>query len=160
MFKEVGPKELEADDFSVEVIVLAMPSQGGRIMKWPTCNWHMKEEQRLGKVHEVALKAQATTSEMAIVMCAKVETVQEHTTLQLFIMHVDLLVFHPKEKRYFQPQRSEELAKLKWQLSLPQNSTLLPHNLTHVFVVMVTKIKTYITMDIATTIAMPACNFV
>jgi hypothetical protein len=33
MFKEVGPKELEADDFSVEVIVLAMPSQGGRIMK-------------------------------------------------------------------------------------------------------------------------------
>jgi len=31
--QEVGPEELEADDFSVEVIVLAMPSQGGRIMK-------------------------------------------------------------------------------------------------------------------------------
>jgi hypothetical protein len=31
--QKVGPKELEADDFSVEVIVLAMPSQGGRIMK-------------------------------------------------------------------------------------------------------------------------------
>jgi hypothetical protein len=120
----------------------------------------MKEEQRLGKVHEVALKAQATTSEMAVVMCAKVETLQEHTTLQLFIMHVDLLVFHPKERRYFQPRRLEELAKLKWQSSLPQNSTLLSHNLTHVFVVMVTKIKTYTTMDIATTIAMPAFNFV
>jgi hypothetical protein len=62
----------------------------------------MKEEQRLGKVHEVALKAQATTtSKMAVVMCAKVETLQEHITLQLFIMHVDLLVFHPKENRYF-----------------------------------------------------------
>ncbi len=67
---------------------------------------------------------------------------------------------YPKEKRYFQPRRSEELVKLKWQLSLPQNSTLLPHNLTHVFVVMVIEIKTYFTMDIATTIAMPACNFV
>jgi len=31
--QEVGLEELEVDDFSVEVIVLAMPSQGGRIMK-------------------------------------------------------------------------------------------------------------------------------
>jgi len=43
----------------------------------------MKEEQKLGKVHEVALKAQVTTTfKMATTMCAKVETLQEHTTLQ------------------------------------------------------------------------------
>jgi hypothetical protein len=45
----------------------------------------MKEEQKLGKVHEVVLKAQVVaTSEMATTMCAKVETLQEHMTLQLF----------------------------------------------------------------------------
>ncbi len=76
------PKELEGDDFSVEVIVHAMPSQGGKITKWPATYQHMKEEQKLGKVHEVALKAQvATTFKMATTMCAKVETLQEHTTL-------------------------------------------------------------------------------
>jgi hypothetical protein len=75
----------------------------------------MKEEQRLGKVHEVALKAQAsTTFEMAKTMCAKVETLQKHMTLQLVTMHVDLLVFDPKAKEYLQPQRSNELVKLKW----------------------------------------------
>jgi hypothetical protein len=31
--QEAGPEELEGDDFNVEVIVHAMPSQGGRIMK-------------------------------------------------------------------------------------------------------------------------------
>ncbi len=36
----------------------------------------------------------------------------------------------------------------------------MPHNLTHAFVVMVTKINTDITMDIVTTIAMPINNFV
>jgi hypothetical protein len=121
----------------------------------------MKEEQRLGKVHKVALKAQVTTtSEMAVAMCAKVETLQKHMALQLFTMHVDLLIFDPKAKKYLQPRRSEELAKLKWRLSVPQNSTLLPHNPTHVFMVRVTKINIGITMDIATTIVVPISNFV
>ncbi len=31
-------------------------------------------------------------------MCAKVETLQEHTTLQLFTKHVDLLVFDLSER--------------------------------------------------------------
>jgi hypothetical protein len=31
--QEARPEELEGDDFNVEVIVLAMPSQGGRITK-------------------------------------------------------------------------------------------------------------------------------
>jgi hypothetical protein len=75
----------------------------------------MKEEQRLGKVHEVVLKAQATsTSKMAIAMRGKVETLQKHMVLQLFTMHVDLLVFDPKAKKYLQPQCSKELVKLKW----------------------------------------------
>jgi hypothetical protein len=79
--KEARPKKLEGDDFSVEVIVPAMPSQGGKTIKQPTNNQHMKEEQKLGKVHEVVLKAQVTTTfEMAATMRAKVETLQEHTT--------------------------------------------------------------------------------
>jgi hypothetical protein len=80
--KEARPKELEGDDFSVEVIVPAMPSQGGKTTKQPANNQHMKEEQKLGKVHKVVLKAQVVeTSEMPGTMCAKVETLQEHTTL-------------------------------------------------------------------------------
>jgi hypothetical protein len=74
----------------------------------------MKEEQKLGKVHEVVLKAQiATTFEMALTMHAKVENLQEHTTLQLFIMFVDLLVYDLEAKEYLQLQHLEELAKLK-----------------------------------------------
>jgi hypothetical protein len=74
----------------------------------------MKEEQKLGKVHEVALKTQvATTFKMAIMMCAKVESLQEHTTLQLFTMHVDLLVFDLKANEYLQFRHLNELAKFK-----------------------------------------------
>jgi hypothetical protein len=48
----------------------------------------------------VVLKAQvATTFEMAATMRAKVETLQKHTTLQLFIMHVDLVVFDLEAKK-------------------------------------------------------------
>ncbi len=66
-------------------------------------------------------KAQATTtSKMAIAMRVNVETLQEHMALQLFTMHVDLLMFDPKAKKYLQPWRSKELAKLKWQLSMPK----------------------------------------
>jgi hypothetical protein len=43
---------------------------------------------------------------------------------------------------------------------MPQNSTFLLHDPTYVFVVMVTKINTDITMGVATTIAMPTSNFV
>jgi hypothetical protein len=112
--KKTRPKELGGDDFNVEVIVHAMPSQGGKTTKQPANNQHMKEEQKLGKVHEVVLKAQiATTFEMALTMHAKVENLQEHTTLQLFIMFVDLLVYDLEAKEYLQLQHLEELAKLK-----------------------------------------------
>jgi hypothetical protein len=42
--QETRPKELEGDDFNVEVIVPTMPSQGGRITKQHASNQHMKEE--------------------------------------------------------------------------------------------------------------------
>jgi hypothetical protein len=114
----------------------------------------MKDEQRLGKVHEVVLKTQATpTSKMSVVMCAKVETLQKHTTLQLFTMHVDMLVFDLKMKENLQLQRLEEMVKLKWQ-------SVVLQNLAPIYVVMVTKIHTEITTNIATTIAMPISKYV
>jgi hypothetical protein len=112
--KKARPKELEGDDLNVEVIVLAMLSQGGKTTKQLANNQHMKEEQRLGKVHEVVLKAQVVaTFEMPTTMRAKVETLQEHMTLQLFIMLMDLLVFDPKAKEKLQLQHLKELAKFK-----------------------------------------------
>ncbi len=63
----------------------------------------------------MVLKAQTTpTSKMVVLMCAKVETLQKHTTLQLFTMHVDIVVFDLKMKEYLQLQCSEEMVKLKW----------------------------------------------